>query len=245
MKRKLVIATVAAAALVGGGTATALAVSGDDATAQRSSVRLGDDAGRVGADRDDDQDDDRDDAVRDQDDRSDAAERATGQSKDRITAEAAIAAALNHTPRGTVVSADLDDEAGKVIWDVDMLTRDNTWKSIQVEPATGRILGAHTEQEDDTAQVRNALKGASVSAKDAARAAAANGTVTSVGLDDEDGTWEAETAAAQGKEKDWTVDPKTGKVTADRSEDGRSGDDRSGDDQDNDRSDDADASDDD
>jgi len=183
MTRKLVIATVAAAALIGGGTATAVAVSGDDGTAAR-----------------------RDGSVE--------------VKSSRVTAEQAIAAALKQTP-GTAVSADLDDDNGGRVWEVDVLTAQSTWKSVQVDPGSGRVLGTHTDDEDgdDTAEVRAALKGTSVSAEEAARAAATHGTVTSVGLDDETGTWEAETAASRGQDKDWSVDPRSGKVTADRSDD--------------------------
>ena len=44
MKRNIVIATIAAAALIGGGTATAIAVSGDEeAQAKKPNVRASND----------------------------------------------------------------------------------------------------------------------------------------------------------------------------------------------------------
>ncbi|GAB2858301.1 PepSY domain-containing protein [Streptomyces deserti] len=192
MKRNIVIAAVTAAALIGGGTATALAVTGNDGAARQAAhTRLSDDADRV-------------------------------TSVD-VTAPDAIAAALKHTP-GTVVSAELDDEDddnGKVVWSVDVLGGDDTWHSVRVDPGTGKVLGVHTEHEDDTAQVRAALKGTSVTAAEAAKAAAGKGTVTSVDLD-EDGrskAWETETHRSGGAEQDWKVDLNTGKLTADRSDD--------------------------
>ncbi|MGH4033745.1 PepSY domain-containing protein [Actinomycetota bacterium Odt1-20B] len=205
MKRKLVIATVAAVALVGGGTATALAVSGgdDDASAaSKSSVQ-------VKNDRDDDRDDrnDRDDKADDAEDRAEA--RAA-----KVTAADAIAAALKHTP-GTAVSAELDDEDGGLVWDVDVL-KSGTWHSVEVDPGTGKVLGSWTEKDDDgdASRVASALKGASVSAQDAAKAAAAKGAVTSVDLDDDDhhgaAAWETETTKG-----DWKVDLKTAQVTPD------------------------------
>ncbi|WP_432058481.1 PepSY domain-containing protein [Streptomyces sp. bgisy022] len=204
MKRNIVIAVVTAAALVGGGTATAIAVAGDDAPATRQADT-----------RDDDRTDDRDD---DRDDR-DAVRAASG----KVTAADAIAAALKHRP-GTAVSAELDDEDGRnadrrTVWEVDVLTGSDAWYSVRIDPATGKVLGSERDDDDsdDTAEVRAALKGASVSAQDAARAAAAQGTVTSVDLEDDDERgWEVETTNARGAEKDWHVDRKNGKVTADR-----------------------------
>jgi len=257
MKRNIVIATIAAAALVGGGTATALAVTSDGgaATTKPSSVRPADD-GRDDDGRDDDgrDDDGRDDGVGDTDardtDDGDADDRGTdardaddGQADDgrtdddavqgtsgKVTAVEAISSALRHTP-GTAVSADLDseDDGGPAVWDVDVLAKGSTWHSIQIDPATGKVLGSHVEHEDgsDTAQVRAALKGSSVSAGEAAKAAAAKGTVTSVDLD-EDGkskAWDAETRASGGAEREWNVDLKTAQVTADKSADQDSADD--------------------
>lgn len=208
MKRNIVIAAVTAAALIGGGTATALATTEDGGSArQAANTRLSDDDVRDDQDGPDAQDDGDDDAAR-------------AASAD-VTAPEAIASALKHTS-GTAVSAELDDEddSGKVIWKVDVLSGDNSWHSVSVDPSNGKVLGSHTDDEDDTAQVRAALKGASVTAEEAAKAAGGKGTVTSVDLD-EDGknkSWEAETHKSGGAEQDWKIDLKTGKVTADRSD---------------------------
>ncbi|GAA1923459.1 hypothetical protein GCM10009837_55860 [Streptomyces durmitorensis] len=212
MKRNIVIATVAAIALVGGGTATALAASGDDessAAAKKSSVQL----------KDNDRDDDRDDRY---DDRDDAKENTTEVKAAKVTAADAIKAALANQS-GTAVSAELDDEDnGGLVWDVDVLGKGSTWHSVQVDPGTGKVLGSHTEQDEDgdAKRVAAALNGASTSAQDAAEAAAAKGTVTSVDLDDDGaaGAWEAETSNSKGAESDWKVDLQSGKVTADKSD---------------------------
>jgi uncharacterized membrane protein YkoI len=230
MKRNIVIATVAAAALVGGGTATALSVTGDDdEQVKQSSVRVSDD------------DSDRDDVVNAaDDDADDKAENAAEAKAAKITAADAITAALKNTP-GTAVSADLDgedDEGTSLVWDVDVLSKGGTWHSVQVDPGTGKVLGSHIEQDDadDTAEVRAALKGTSVSAAEAAKAAAAKGEVTSVDLDDDDRThaWEADTAASNGTEREWKVDLNTAKVTADTQSDDNSDDADSGTDSDSD-----------
>ncbi|KOX00305.1 peptidase propeptide and YpeB domain protein [Streptomyces sp. NRRL B-1140] len=204
MKRNIVIAAVTAAALIGGGTATALATTGDDEGSARQ-------AATTQLSSNDDTHDDRD-------DRDDDAARAASAD---VTASEAIASALKHTS-GTVVSAELDDEddSDKVVWNVDVLSGDNTWHSVSVDPSSGKVLGSQTDDEDDTAQVRAALKGSSVTAEEAAKAAAGKGVVTSVGLD-EDGknkSWEAETRTSGGAEQDWKIDLKSGKVTADRAD---------------------------
>ncbi|MDL5203856.1 PepSY domain-containing protein [Streptomyces sp. ALI-76-A] len=234
MKRNIVIAAVTAAALAGGGTATALAVTDDGEGTARQTA----DAARTGTDaRDDDRDDDgSDDAGEDtREDRNDDADRVAAA---KVTAADAIAAALKHSP-GTAVSAELDDEDGQddqdddrngraadggdaaVVWEVGVLAGDDTWHSVRIDPASGKVLGSHTGSEDDTAQVRAALKGASVTAADAARAAAGKGTVTSVDLD-EDGasrSWDVETRTSGEAEEDWNVGLRTGKVTADTADD--------------------------
>ncbi|WP_326720616.1 PepSY domain-containing protein [Streptomyces sp. NBC_00243] len=212
MKRNIVIATVAAAALVGGGTATALAVTGDDgAPSQLSEVRAASD-GRA------------DDVREDEDGRDDDA---TVAKSTKVTAADALAGALRHTP-GTAVSAELDDDDDAVTWDIDILDSASKWHSVHVDPATGKVLSSHTEREDDSddaddaARVRAALQGGSISATEAAKAAAAHGTVTSIDLDEDSGSpaWEAETRTQSGgTEHDWLVDLRTAQVTPDRSSD--------------------------
>lgn len=218
MKRNIVIAAVTATALIGGGTATALATTGDDdrGTATRTDVSVAD----AGGGRDD------------SGDRDGGARVASA----KVTAADAIASALREAP-GTAVSAELDDadgdddgerdgdEDGRAAWEVDVLSGDGTWHSVRVDPATGKVLGSHTADTDDTAEVRAALKGTSVSAAEAARAAAGKGTVTSVDLDEDgddghrEAAWEVETRTSDKGEQDWRVDLRTGKATADRSHD--------------------------
>ncbi|MGC4918457.1 PepSY domain-containing protein [Streptomyces albogriseolus] len=202
MKRNIVIAVVTAAALVGGGTATALAVAGDDDDST-SVTRTDDDRDDRGEERSDDRDGDDDGAVR-------------AAAPGDVTAAEAITAALKHTP-GTAVSAELDDGS----WEVDVLAEGDTWHTVRIARDSGKVLGAQKDDEDDAAEVRAALKGASVTAEDAAKAAAAKGTVVSVDLDDDGGDkgWEAETRASGGDARDWNVDPKTASVTPDRDDD--------------------------
>ncbi|MEU0286146.1 PepSY domain-containing protein [Streptomyces sp. NPDC006147] len=194
MKRNIVIAVVTAAALVGGGTATALAVAGDD-----------DDSASVTR-----TDDDRDDRSGEDDDAGRAA--VPGD----VTAAEAVAAALKHTP-GTAVSAELDDGS----WEIAVLGKGDTWHSVRIAPDTGKVLGAQKDDEDDAAEVRAALKNASVTAEQAAEAAESKGRVVSVDLDDDgdDRGWDTETRASGGDEREWKVDLKSAAVTADRDDD--------------------------
>ncbi|WP_369212622.1 PepSY domain-containing protein [Streptomyces flavofungini] len=221
MKRNIVIATVAAAALIGGGTAAFATGGDDDSAANRSSVQLKDHDRKDDARDDDGKDDDRDDR---KDDRDDAAENTAEAKAAKVTAADAIKAALARTS-GTAVSAELDDEDGGLVWDVDVL-KGSTWHTVEVDPGTGKVLGSWTDKDDDgddaadAARVNSALKGASTSAADAARAAADKGTVTSVDLDDDGkaGAWDVETTGPRGAEADWHVGLTNGKVTADRSD---------------------------
>ncbi|MFE0257179.1 PepSY domain-containing protein [Streptomyces sp. NPDC059010] len=200
MKRNIVIATVAAAALIGGGTVAAYAVGGDESapTQPHSNVRVADD-----------RDDDAQDAADDRDDDATEVRDATGAAK--VTAADAIAAALKHTP-GTAVSADLDDD-GSNAWEVNVVKGDGTDHDVRVSADNGKVLGAQRDDDDDNDGREDlaALKDASVDAREAAQAAAAKGTVTDVDLDDDGpAAWSVETTKGE-----WKVDLKTGKVTQD------------------------------
>ncbi|MFF4089849.1 PepSY domain-containing protein [Streptomyces nigra] len=201
MKRNIVLATVAAAALIGGGTVAAYAGSGDDgASPRQSDVRVADD--RDDAPKDDT--DDRDDA---RDDREEAAAQARGAD---VTAAEAIAAALERTP-GTAVSAELDD-AGSRVWEVTVVKADGTEHDVRVSAGDGKVLSDRRDDDDDDDGRRDlaALKGSTVDAREAAEAAAAKGTVLEIDLDDDGpALWKAETTKGE-----WNVDLKSGAVTA-------------------------------
>lgn len=200
MKRNIVIATVTAAALIGGGTVAAYAVGGDESapTQRQSSVRLADD-------------------------RDDAAEARAQARTAKVTAADAIAAALKHTP-GTAVAADLDDD-GSNVWEVSVVKGDGTDYDVRVAADNGKVLGAQRDNDDDNDGREDlaALKGASVDALEAAQAGAAKGTVTDVDLDDDGpAAWSVDTTKGE-----FRVDLKTGKVTQvqDDDQDDTSGDD--------------------
>ncbi|ARH93239.1 MULTISPECIES: PepSY domain-containing protein [Streptomyces] len=196
MKRHLVIATAAAAALVAGGTVTAVAVSGGGAPSGPSDApsRQAAGPGRPGTE--------------------DAREAAAA----KVTAPQAAAAALKAVP-GTVTGLDLDRDRPGLVWDADVLGKDGKWHELTLDAGDARVLNQHVEQGDDDDHTREqaALKTARTDAAGAARtAAAAHGTVTSVELDGDHrarAVWEVETVGKDGKEHKLLVDPDSGKLT--------------------------------
>lgn len=210
MKRNIVIATLTAAALVTGGTVAAFAAGDDDTTAQRQASA----GAQVIADRDDADD------VNDRND-DDANDDRTATADGDVSAAEAIAAALKHTP-GTAVSADVDDDGADAgTWDVDVVKGDGAEYSVKVAPDTGKVLGAHRDTDDDNDSEDRAelaaLKGAEFDAREITQAAAAKGTVTEVGVDDDNGTvaWSVETVKNK-VTSDWKGALDTGKLTQDQ-----------------------------
>ncbi|WP_141206988.1 PepSY domain-containing protein [Streptomyces griseorubiginosus] len=208
MKRNIVIATLTAAALAAGGTVAAFAAGDDEATATQR--QAGTDA-RAAADRDDESAGD--DSV--DDDR-------TAAPRGSVTAADAIAAALKHTP-GTALAADFEDD-GAGTWEVTVVRGDGSEYDVRIAPGSGKVLGAQRDADDDHDRDDRAelaaVKGASTDAREAALAAAAKGTVTEVGLEEDNGAvaWSAETVK-DGTHGEWRVALDSGRVTQDREED--------------------------
>lgn len=207
MKRNIVIATLTAAALATGGTVAAFAAGDDNATATQRQANT---SAQVAADHDD------------SDDSDDSADDRTTVPTGGVTAAQAIAAALKHTP-GTALSADLDDD-GVDAWEVTVIKSDGTEYDVRVAPDSGKVLDARRDTDEDTdaddrAELA-AVKGAGTDAREAALAAAAKGTVTEVGLDDDNGTvaWSVDTVK-DGKQGEWKVALGSGEVTQDRDDD--------------------------
>ncbi|MGW2410471.1 PepSY domain-containing protein [Streptomyces sp. NPDC001739] len=183
MKRHLVIATAAAAALLAGGTVTAVAVSSNGAPAAGHARQDTEDLREAGA--------------------------------ARVTAPQAAAAALKAVP-GKVSGLDLDQDRPGLVWDADVLGKDGKWHEVTLDARTARVLNQHVDHEDDDAQERAAVKNTRTDAATAARKAAADGTVTSVELDDDHRTraaWEVETLTKDGTEHKLLVDPHTGALS--------------------------------
>ncbi|WP_326767880.1 PepSY domain-containing protein [Streptomyces sp. NBC_01591] len=189
MKRKIVIAAVTAAVLVGGGAATAVAFADDD----------GHDRGTRSS--------------------------ATSGSTARVDVGDAASAAVKAVP-GTVTEAELDDEDGGLVWELDVYGSDKAWHDVTVDAGNAKVLGKHVSDDDDDRD-RHAPRSARVSLDAAVDAAlkANPGTVTSIDLDDHDGRnggalhWEVDVRGKDGKQHELNVDANTGKVTADHVDD--------------------------
>ncbi|UKY52725.1 PepSY domain-containing protein [Streptomyces inhibens] len=227
MKRHLVIATAAAAALVAGGTVTAVAVSNNDgAGSARSGAQISaqpaaqnsgaQGAGTEGTGAQGAAQGGRS-SIRMQDDDANGREDIREANAAKVTAPDAAAAALKAVP-GTVAGLDLDADRPGLVWDADVLGKDGKWHEITLDAGTARVLNQHIEHEDDdSGQLRDDLKAAKTDASTAARTAAASyGTVTSVELDDDHrakAVWEVETVTKDGKEHKLLVDPQSGRLS--------------------------------
>ncbi|MEV0037593.1 PepSY domain-containing protein [Streptomyces sp. NPDC050804] len=228
MKRNLVIAAITAAALIGGGTYTAVAMGGDGTAgpAAAPSVPVSQ-PGSPDVSPSSDVSPSPDDSPRPQVSRAD------------LTAGQAVDAALKKIP-GRVVSVERDDDRGGR-WEVDLLGDDNRRHELKVG-GDGTVRPDDRDHDDDDRDDRAALRGATVDARQAADAAlaAVPGSVTSVEIDDDrTGHWEVDVRGADGRTHELNVHARTGKVTPDRDDDhggddhgGRHGDDRDDDGQD-------------
>ncbi|MET9553971.1 PepSY domain-containing protein [Streptomyces sp. NPDC006645] len=239
MKRNLVIASITAAALIGAGTYTTVALAATDNGADTapktvSSASLVNGAGATDDNRDDDFNDDGDDfngngtGNGNSSGKDDTKAPATGS---KLTAEQAAAAALGQHP-GKVESVDLDDDDdddGSSVarhWEVDIIGQDGKWYDLRVDAATGavRVDKDDDDDNDDDRHERALVNGAQVDARAAAAAALKKhpGAVTSVDADDDDrkaGHWEVTVRGDDGASHTVTVDMKTGAVAADRDDD--------------------------
>ncbi|WUS99303.1 PepSY domain-containing protein [Streptomyces sp. NBC_00708] len=190
MKRKIVIAVVTAAVLVGGGAA-AVALTGDEEGGGGRSTA----AGATG----------------------DTAAPATAPAAARVTVGDAVAAGLAAVP-GTVTEAELDEEDGGLVWELDVYGSDRSWHDVTVDAGSGKVLDKRVDRDQDGS--RSAPRTGSVSLDEAVGAAlkSAPGTVTSVELEGRRGGaahWEADVRGKDGREHELSVDALTGVVTAD------------------------------
>ncbi|MEJ8649457.1 PepSY domain-containing protein [Streptomyces sp. MS1.AVA.3] len=198
--RAVVLATAAAVALIGS-TGAATAFADDDGPAPQSSVQLSQNERHL------------DDTAKDR-----------AQVKaDKISQSEATAKALKAVP-GTATSAELDnaDRNGSLIWEVDVLGKDHKNHDVTIDAATGKVLGQHTDRDDDAAQdaaetqaLVKADKTGHAKATDKALNAVP-GTVVSYSLDDNDRNgstvWEIDVLGKDHKSHDVTIDAATGKV---------------------------------
>lgn len=147
----------------------------------------------------------------------------------RVAVGEAVAAGLRAVP-GTVTEAELDDEDGGLVWELDVYGSDRAWHDVTVDAGNGKVLGKHIDHDGDGD--RRAPGKTSVTLDEAVAAAlkSAPGTVTSVELEGRRGGaahWEVDVRGKDGAARELVVDARTGGVTADRPDGGHDdGDDR-------------------
>ncbi|MFF2527188.1 PepSY domain-containing protein [Streptomyces liangshanensis] len=207
MKRNLVIAAVTAAALVGGGTYTAVAVGGEGRDDDRGTTRSADDRSRTATTADT---------------TTTTTTTATAAGAPDTANEAATAALAKYP--GAVASVERDDDRGSV-WEVEVLGKDGRWHELRIDAAgtvraDGRQDDDHRDDDRDDDwedhRERAALRAAAVDAQEAGAAALASvpGTVTSVDLDDDrTSAWDVDVRGEDGRTHELTVHTRTGKVT--------------------------------
>ncbi|WP_326687888.1 MULTISPECIES: PepSY domain-containing protein [unclassified Streptomyces] len=215
MKRKVIIATVAAAALVGGGTATAFGAVGNSGGADtkpqsHSNVRT--------MDHDDDQDDhDGDDRRDDRDDHDgrDGAGSRAHRAEETGTADVSLSRAVeavHKAAEGDITELDLDTDRNRLVWEADVFGKDGKWHDVKIDATKGKVLKNRVDahKDDDRSAPRNVKLDAAAAGKKAA--AATKGSVTSLDLE-RNGQWEADAVDKRGTEHELDIDAVSGKVT--------------------------------
>ncbi|MFF3173643.1 PepSY domain-containing protein [Streptomyces sp. NPDC057900] len=143
-----------------------------------------------------------------------------GRESARVTVGDAAGAAVRAVP-GTVTEAELDEEDGRLVWELDVYGSDRARHDVTVDPDSGKVIGKHVEHDDGD---RHAPRRTAVTLDEAVRAALGSvpGTVTSVELEDHDGRggravrWEVDIRGKDGAKHERNVDAKTAEVTVDR-----------------------------
>ncbi|WP_405938893.1 PepSY domain-containing protein [Streptomyces sp. NBC_00726] len=135
----------------------------------------------------------------------------------RVTVGEAVAAGRKAVP-GTVTEAELDEEDGRLRWELEVYGADKVWRDVTVDAESGKVLGKRVDRDEDDS--RSAPRTVSVSLEEAAGAALKSvpGVVTSVELEGRHGGaahWETDVRGKDGGEHELSVDALTGVVTAD------------------------------
>ncbi|MDO4770154.1 MAG: PepSY domain-containing protein [Brachymonas sp.] len=66
----------------------------------------------------------------------------------RISMERAIAIAQKHVPNGRVKKAELDHEQGRLVYEVDLVTRDRKEYDVKVDARTGKVISSRVDWDD-------------------------------------------------------------------------------------------------
>lgn len=72
----------------------------------------------------------------------------SAQTGARISMERAIAIAQKHVPNGRVKKAELDREQGRLVYEVDIVTRDRKEYDVKVDAHTGQVISSRVDWDD-------------------------------------------------------------------------------------------------
>ncbi|MGW1181380.1 PepSY domain-containing protein [Streptomyces drozdowiczii] len=72
---------------------------------------------------------------------------------------------------GTVTEAELDEEDGRLVWELEVYGADKVWRDVTVDAGSGKVLGERVDRDEE----RGAPRGAAVSLEEAVRAALKSG----------------------------------------------------------------------
>ena len=156
--KKIAVGAAAAAALIVGGGAAIAAGQATETTAgetkqeepsYRGSIQAPSDAESNGA-----KEDAKGPENETSDDGSEAAEEQQLQGLAKIDRSQAEQAALKEVP-GTVKEAELGDENGYVVWEVEVAADDGSYREVKVDAGNGQILAQEAEDDEGAAQNGN------------------------------------------------------------------------------------------
>ncbi|MEO3829612.1 PepSY domain-containing protein [Actinomadura sp. B10D3] len=128
----------------------------------------------------------------------------------------AVDTALKAVP-GTVDEAELDDEHGRAVWEIDVLPDRGTPRNVVVDAGNGKVVANRADHPDgDDSESPGAVRGSKITIAHAAGAAekAVSGRVTSVEFEREHGraVWVADVTGKNGTVYEVAVDAGTGGV---------------------------------
>ncbi|NGN65754.1 hypothetical protein G5C51_17845 [Streptomyces sp. A7024] len=129
---------------------------------------------------------------------------------------------------GIATSADLDSGRDGLVWEFDVLAKDDKWHKVEVAADSGKVVRSRVKAADDDDAADAALaKDAEVTlveAADAAEKKVSGGTATAADLDDDyngkqRASWDLELRGKDGAEHEVVVDAATGDVLSDKKDD--------------------------
>ena len=153
--RKIAVGAAAAAVLIVGGGAAIAAGQATETTADETKQEEPSYKGSIQAPSDAERDGTTEDAKGSEneaaEERSEAAEEQQLQSLAKIGRSQAEQTALKEVP-GTVKEAELGDENGYVVWEIEVAADGGSYREVEVDAGNGRILAQEAEDNEDSAQ---------------------------------------------------------------------------------------------